>query len=369
MRSSLDKLTIQGFKSIRELKDFSLSNLNVLIGANGAGKSNFIGLFALLGAIVSHRLQLHVAKGGGAERFLHLGRKHSRAIEVRLHIGSIGYSAELAGTTDDRLVFESEHSWFHADEVWERYWGHGHKESAPLSPESPSTDDPELGVGRKICAAIVGCTVYHFHDTTETAAVRHRRSMRDNERLRSDGSNLAPFLLELRTREPQRFRQLRDTVRLVAPFIDDLKLRTIETPDVDDVLLEWTQPGSDYPFHPSQLSDGTLRFICLATALLQPNPPSTMLFDEPELGLHPQALEILAAMFKEAATQTQVIVSTQSAPLVSQFEPQDVIVVSRRDGASVFERLDAAALAGWLEDYTLGELWQKNVIAGGPVHE
>jgi len=137
------------------------------------------------------------------------------------------------------------------------------------------------------------------------------------------------------------------------------------------IQLEWLQKDSDYPFRPSQLSDGTLRFICLATALLQPRPPATMLFDEPELGAHPFALTLLANLFQQAAKHPsqQVIVSTQSAQLVNEFEPEDVIVVERTQGESVFRRLESAKLSGWLEDYTLGELWQKNVFGGGPRNE
>jgi predicted ATPase len=137
------------------------------------------------------------------------------------------------------------------------------------------------------------------------------------------------------------------------------------------IQLEWRQKDSDYPFLASHLSDGTLRFMCLATALLQPSPPATMVFDEPELGLHPYALTLLANLLKQAAkrTEEQVIVSTQSAQLVNEFEPEDVIVVERTQGESVFRRLESAKLSGWLEDYTLGELWQKNVFGGGPRNE
>jgi predicted ATPase len=158
-------------------------------------------------------------------------------------------------------------------------------------------------------------------------------------------------------------------VRLVAPFFDDFKLRPQPNGADTTVQLEWTQKGSDYPFHPSQLSDGTLRFMCLATALLQPSPPATMVFDEPELGLHPYALGVLAGLLKQASERTQVIVSTQSAPLLDHFEADQVIVVDRKDGASEFRRLDPAMLTEWLNDYSLGELWQKNVFEGGPADE
>jgi predicted ATPase len=152
---------------------------------------------------------------------------------------------------------------------------------------------------------------------------------------------------------------------LAAPFFDDFKLRPVPT-NPDLIQLEWLQRDSDYPFRANQLSDGTLRFICLATALLQPERPATMLFDEPELGLHPYALTLLGDLLKKAAQCGQVIVSTQSAPLLNDFAPNDVVVVERHQGESTFRRLEADGLSEWLGEYTLGELWQKNVLGGRP---
>jgi predicted ATPase len=120
------------------------------------------------------------------------------------------------------------------------------------------------------------------------------------------------------------------------------------------------------PYH---LSDGSIRFICLAAALLQPNPPSTIIIDEPELGLHPAAIVILAELIQVAAKGTQVIVATQSPALIDQFGIDDIIVANRRNGASAFQRLKEKDFTEWLKDYSVGELWAKNVIAGGPVHE
>jgi predicted ATPase len=117
------------------------------------------------------------------------------------------------------------------------------------------------------------------------------------------------------------------------------------------------------------LSDGTLRFICLTTLLLQPKSllPDTLLIDEPELGLHPFAINLLADMLQEAAESKQVIVSTQSVELLNAFQPEDVVVVQREEDASVFKRLDKAALSDWLaDDYSLGELWKRNILGGRP---
>ena len=212
--------------------------------------------------------------------------------------------------------------------------------------------------------------MYHFHDTSDTAAMRRTGSVRDNERLRPDGGNLAAFLFHLREEEKDTYDLIVDTVRLAAPFLRDFKLRPKKSNGDEIIELEWEQKDSDYPFHASQLSDGTLRFIALATALLQPNPPATVLIDEPELGLHPQALDILANLILQAQNRTQLIVSTQSAPLLNAFEPDQIVVIDREEGESRFRRLEADDLREWLgQDYTLGDLWQKNVYGGGISHE
>jgi predicted ATPase len=219
--------------------------------------------------------------------------------------------------------------------------------------------------------AVSNWVVYHFHDTSSTAGVRRQGPINDNEFLRPNAENLAAFLYRIRETDAHSYERIRDVVRLAAPFFDDFKLRPVAT-NPELIQLEWLQKDSDYPFRASQLSDGTLRFICLATALLQPLTPSTMLFDEPELGLHPYALTLLANLFQQAAQSfgdyisRQVIVSTQSAPLLNEFGPEGVIIVERSQGQSTFRRLKRDDLSEWLNEYALGELWQKNVLGGRP---
>lgn len=279
------------------------------------------------------------------------------------------YKFELEPTADNRLVFRKDVVAY-TGSLGEssRPLGSGHQESRLTDEEA--TDGP---VGTRLLSKhvrdfLAACVVYHFHDTSETAGVRRQNAVNDDKRLRPDAGNLASFLYRIQPSRPSLYTKIRDVVRLAAPFFDDFDLRPVsDKPDL--IQLEWLQVGSDYPFRANHLSDGTLRFICLATALLQPTPPSTMLFDEPELGLHPYALSLLAGLFKQAASRTQVIVSTQSALLLNAFEPEDVIVVERAEGQSSFRRLESAQLSEWLEDYALGELWQKNVLGGRPSRE
>jgi predicted ATPase len=375
MADTIKKLTIQGFKSIRNLEDFELRHLNVLIGANGAGKSNFVGFFRLLRELIEQRLQLALATEGGADACLYLGPKVTQQLTAKLYFGNNGYEFALLPTTDNRLVFANEMTLFHGYRGATRWsWNSGHFEAKLKDHKDDSGATAKHGVPYYVFNAVSSWVVYHFHDTSATAGVRRQGPINDNEALRPNAENLAAFLFRIQQTHRSTYEQIRNVVRLAAPFFDDFKLRPVPT-NPELIQLEWLQKDSDYPFRASQLSDGTLRFACLATALLQPSLPPTVLFDEPELGLHPYALTLLANLFQRAAkaygnyVSNQVIVSTQSAPLLNEFMPEDVVVVERTEGQSSFRRLESAQLSEWLQEYTLGELWQKNVLGGRPQRE
>jgi predicted ATPase len=368
MSDTIKTLTIEGFKSIRKLEDFQLRSLNVLIGANGAGKSNFVGFFRLLRELIDQRLQTALrTTEGGADACLYMGPKVTPRLVAKLYFGRNGYEFTLVPTLDNRLVFAEETTVFKGNTGTNREpLGSGHAEAKLKDlKDEPGKTGASRGVPHYVYEAISSWVVYHFHDTSLSAGVRRQKPINDNEVLRPDAENLAAFLYRIRTTSPGSYKQIRDVVRVAAPFFDDFKLRPIPTsPDL--IQLEWLQRDSDYPFLANQLSDGTLRFICLATALLQPVRPQTILFDEPELGLHPYALTLLGNLLKQASQSRQVIVSTQSAPLLNEFEPEDIVVVERHQGESIFRQLDSTGLSEWLEEYTLGELWQKNILGGRP---
>ncbi|MEX2299702.1 MAG: AAA family ATPase [Bryobacterales bacterium] len=371
MSDTIKKLTIEGFKSIRKLEDFELGTLNVLIGANGAGKSNFVGFFRLLRDLIDQKLQVAIAqREGGADACLHLGPQVTQQIAAKLHFGHNGYEFVLVPTTDNRLVFAEERPVFYGDYKIDREsLGSGHTEAKLKNhKDEPGVRGARYGVAHYVFGAVSSWVLYHFHDTSATAGVRRQGPINDNEVLRPSGENLAAFLLRMQQTWPEYYQKIRDVVQLAAPFFDDFKLRPV--PGKEDLIqLEWLQKDSNYPFQAHQLSDGTLRFVCLATALLQPSSPPTMLFDEPELGLHPHALTLLGDLFrqtKEPLPVKQLIISTQSVPLLNQFSPEDVIVVDRVQGQSTFHHLDSAHLSEWLQEYSLGELWQKNVLGGRP---
>jgi predicted ATPase len=358
--SRLKRLTVRGFKSIRELEGFELGSLNVLIGANGAGKSNFISLFRMLAEIYEQRLHLFVREQDGPDALLFGGRKRTPQMEVEFYFGLNGYRISLA-PFGDQLAFTREETWFNGN--------HGefaYPIGTRVHDESRLAKHQHDPVAAYVIKAVTGWRVYHFHDTSIAAPVRQKQAVRDNLRLKPDAGNLAAYLRLLREKHEAHYYRIIETVRLVAPFFGDFVYREDPRERID---LEWHEAGDpDTVWGPRQLSDGTLRFVCLATLLLQPAvlQPSTILLDEPELGLHPYALAVLSDLLRQASDQRQLIVSTQSVELIDRLKPEDVIVVSRKDGASVFERLDAERLSDWLADYALGDLWKMNVIGGRP---
>lgn len=367
MGRSLEKLTIEGFKSIRELRDFKLGRLNVLIGPNGAGKSNLVDFFRLLRAMADEGLKGFVTKGGKADGFFFNGPRETPRIHSRVTFGKNEYDFVLEPTASNEMLVKEETAIYHGHGgTWDRKSGGGSESSLKQWDGRKSGFGDYKAKEAYVYDAVSSWMVYHFHDTGMTAPMRRDTSARDFRELGPDAGNIAAFLLKLRSDHAARYQRIRETVQLIAPFFDDFLLEPQGEQEL--VRLEWRQKGSSFPFQPWNLSDGTIRFICLATALLQPKPPSTIVIDEPELGLHPHALETLASLIHEVALTTQLVISTQSPVLVDHFDPQDVIVVQRNEGASTFRRLEAPDLEQWLDEYSLGDLVRKNIVEAGPSH-
>ena len=352
----LDRLTVRGFTSIRALEDFQLGALNVLIGPNGGGKTNFIDLFGMTAALAGGRLQTFIAQRDGPDALLFGGRKRTGTLAVELTFRGCAYRFSLA-PAGNGFVFESEEVRISEDGGSIVALGGGHGESKLGAAEAALPNLRE---------AIAAWRAYGFADTGAAAAPRQAHPARDNLRLQTDGGNLASFLRLLRERHPHEYRRIVEALRLAAPFFGDFVYREEAGEWVE---LEWLHADDpDTVLTPRQLSDGVLRFACLATLLLQPArfQPNPILIDEPELGLHPHAIALLAELLRHASDTRKVVVSTQSADLVSELKPEEVVVVNRERGESVFERLDSERLGEWLEDYTLGDLWRSYVVGGGP---
>jgi predicted ATPase len=363
--SPIKELTIRGFKSIRKLEKFQLDELNILIGANGAGKSNFIDYFQMLSELVRGRLQRWTRNQGSADRIVSFGVKETDQLMSFIKFGLNGYKFILEPTIDGGFVFQEEKIFF--DGFYGKKWiplGDGHTE-AKLKKEYKSS--PKGSEADYCYSSISNWKVYHFHDTSETAGVKRLGSLHDNEYLRPDASNLAAFLYRISAEHQDIYQQIRKTVRLAIPFFDDFIFKPRKLPTEEkQIRLLWQGKDNDYIFWPSQLSDGSIRFICLVTALLQPDPPSTIIIDEPELGLHPYAITLLGSLLRSASKRMQVIVSTQSVPLVNEFSIEDLVIIEREKGDTLFKRYEEKEVVHWLEDYSLGELWEKNILGGRP---
>ncbi len=355
----LSRIKLEGYKSIRTC-ELELTDLNVLIGPNGAGKSNFIGFFKLIQQLLEGNLQRFISKNGGPDTFLHHGRKRTAQLSAEVYFGNNGYKLVLEPTADNRMMFGSEDVWWNVS--GDKHLGSGHFETA-VEEQKKKTG----GIYQYTIPVMKNWRVYHFHDTSDSALVKQPHALGDNDYLRPDAKNLAAFLFRLKQHHPESYGQIVKTIRLAAPFFGDFRLRKgVDNPE--QIELEWSELGEDVPFKAHVLSDGTLRFICLATVFLQPEEfqPETILVDEPELGLHPYAIKVLASLIRSTSKTKQVIVSTQSVTLLNEFEPGDLIVADRKDGASVLRRLGPDGLTEWLKEYTLGELWEKNILGGRP---
>jgi len=366
----VNQIEIVGFKSIREAK-LDLKPLNVFIGPNGAGKSNFIGVFRLLHRIIEQKLGVYVGEQGGANSLLHFGRKHTQKISLKIDFadGSNSYGCVLAPNSEDGLFFQDEWCSFSGTFNRSGYKAKDYRvQLASGERETKLLQEAEShkgGIASYVRDDFRSWRLYHFHDTSSTAGVKQTGDLSDNRHLRDGASNLAAFLYQLQQNQKPSFDNIVGAVRMVAPFFENFVLAPSKL-NPEKIRLEWKEQGSDEYFNASALSDGTLRFICLATLLLQPSLPSAVLIDEPELGLHPAAITLLAELLRSTSKRSQVIVSTQSVTLVNQLSPDEVVVVEHNEDTTSFRRLAEEQLKDWIGDYGLGELWEKNLVGGRP---
>ena len=366
---NIRRLHVRGYRSIDKL-DLPLGQLTVLIGPNGAGKSNLISLFELIHQIPEKKFQYTVMKSGGANALLHHGPKRTPNAEVNLLFDRIGYLCAWESTQDNKLFFTHEQVRVlkpdektpMADFVMSNKQPDAHQETHIFN------DFLEDNLKESVLTLINGIHTYHFHDTSKTAQVRLPGPIHENRYLMPDGGNLAAYLYLLSLKYPSHFTYIENTIRLIAPFFSSFSLRPDPLKE-DQIYLEWKEKNSDYTFAAYQLPDGLLRFMCLATLLLQPKEmmPPFILIDEPELGLHPFAITLLSEMLKGASINSQILITTQSVMLLDQVDLSDIRIVDRTSGSTKIVVPNEEELKEWLEDYSVGELWQKNLLGGLPI--
>lgn len=357
----IEQIVIENYKSIRKA-EIQLNRLNVLIGSNGVGKSNFISFFELLQAMLNQRLGSYIISRGGMDRMLYQGRKQSDYIRSLIDFDNTNaFFFELRPTIGDKAYIEYSGDYFNTQgESSKDYEGKWNKTWWDKSVEESKILHSSKWRAGYLRAFLKSFTVYHFHDTSISSPMRRPCPLGDNEKLKHDASNLAAYLYRLQENEPRTFRLIEGVVRSIAPYFKGFKLRPNPL-SPNQITLEWEEVDSDLYLDANSLSDGTLRFIALATLLLQPELPETIIIDEPELGLHPTAISKLAALVRKASLKKQIILATQSVNLVNCFNPQDIVVVDREDKQTIFHRLEAEELAVWMDEYSIGDMWEKNI--------
>lgn len=370
----LTKLQVRGFRSVHDVS-LELGPLNLLIGPNGAGKSNILSVLRMIPMMRTQSLRGFVSEQGGASAILHFGPSHTREIELQVDFqtdtGTSIYYARLGYAAGDTFVFLEESVSFKApdyDEPLHISFGAGHSESALRERARDADARTESFVNR----LVGGISFFHFHDTSLTSPLRQNARASEDGYLRSDGSNLASFLYSLKTDEDPASRAswklIEGHVKRIAPFIKALEPEALRTGDPRSAIRLYWVDERDHRFDVHDLSDGTLRAIALITALGQPpkSLPEFICIDEPELGLHPAAMNIVSALIRSVSSHSQIILSTQSPIMLDEFRPEEVIIAENPDGVSTFRRLCGDDLVDWLSEYTLSELYDKNVLGGRP---
>ncbi|MGZ0151029.1 AAA family ATPase [Kribbella sp. WER1] len=362
----LRRIEVAGLTSIGHAQLDLSSPVTLLVGPNGAGKSNVVDAFEMLGRVIDRQLNEHLIRTGGFAAILHRPTDPAltpEAIELEVWGDwqgdtSNGYKVLIEPAPDDAALVR-ETTMFHDRSRYER----AHESSLPAALESrlraEAADDAKASY---VLRVVAGCRVFHFDDTSADAPPKRRVDSADNLTLAPDAHNIAAVLLRLQSDDPPRYRRIVRAVRTVAPYFDDFVL----TPEASAIRLRWRERGLDSVFSADNLSDGTLRFVCLAVLLLQDNAPGTIVLDEPELGLHPFAIHQLAALLRRAATDRRVVAATQSVTLLEQFSVAEVAIVERSSTGTRIQRPDPDELAHWLSEYSLGELWEKNLLGGRP---
>ena len=358
---NIQKISVEGFKSIQSLT-LNIDFVNVLLGANGAGKSNFLSLFSFLNHLAHGKLSSYVARNGFAHSFLFFSAKQTPRMCIDLYIDDIHYHTELSvNTYDDSFIFENEYillpSTPHKIELKGRPG-----ESGLLT----YRDIEEYQFD--ILDYLKNIRVYHFHDNSDYANFKQAIALDASEYLYPNAQNIAAYLYRLRHEFPTYYHDIVTTIQTVSPFFHDFYLSPSGEQDNEKILLKWLHRNHDRPFSVNQLSDGTSRFICLTVLLLQPEQlrPNIIVLDEPELGLHPAALDVLADIIQKISQDNQIICTTQSVSFANHFMPENFIIVDRKNDMSTFQRLTGKHLQHWLNDYSMGDIWEKNLIGGGP---
>lgn len=365
LQGRIASVSIRGFRTLVNIENLQIPRLAVLIGENGSGKSNFIRFFEMISWMLrSQHLQDFVHRQGGGDDQLFMGARTTPRLDAQIRIetnlGFNDYRFALAHVSGDTLLL--------VDEAFRYSDKSRDTESSWIELPMPSKEAVIVERQQDKTAGIVvdllkNCSTYQFHDTSANAYIKQAWDINDNVFLRSDGGNLAPILLRLRENDIMRYKLIVKQITRTLPAFEDFVLQ----PAFEKVALRWIGKNGDKTFGAHLTSDGSLRMFCLFTLLNLPAEmlPDVLFFDEPELGLHPHAINLVAEMLKRLSQSKQIFVATQSPFMVDCFELENVIAAEMKGGATDLKSLSRERYQQWLDDeYQLSDLWLKDAIGG-----
>jgi predicted ATPase len=377
----IKRIKIHGFKSLKEI-DFELRPLNVLIGPNNGGKTNFLDFFAFLSEAAHEQLQDAIARRGGFHSLVFAGYADPKNQKLFWEIQCetpivenprISYKTTLTSTLSFPPGTKVEEESLGGQDLGVRKRPFSDLEKILAGHkilEKPKLKEEELVIAQEPKELVEfmfrdymrSWTIYEF-STAENSPLRREQSLKADIRISPTGDNLASVLHNLREQGQYReaYNEIIKTLKAAFPAFKDLHFPS--GGGEGKIIIRWEE-GFRRDFSANVLSDGVLKFLCLATLLLSSDPPDIICIDEPEIGLHPGLIGLVAEMLVAASEKTQLIVATHSPQLITHLKPEDVVVVERENGATVLKRLPAEQLQSWLRDFTLGELWLTGVIGG-----
>lgn len=361
----IQSITIKGFRSLRDVSNLELPQLTVLIGENGAGKSTLVRFFEMLSWMLkSQELQKFVLYEGGGDDQLYMGLRNTDIIHAEICLetekGFNDYQFDLAYVSAGDTLIVMNEAYRYSDRNrdgkarWTMLSGIGKEAKLP---------DQDNKTAKTICNLLKNCTTYHFHDTASNSPIRQRWDIVDCSRLRSDGGNLAPILLNLKENYRQHYKLIISQIQRILPTFRDF----IIEPVAYKVELRWQGLHSDKIFGPHLTSDGSLRLFCLLTLLNLPHEllPNVMFFDEPELGLHPHAITLVAEMLKRLSRSRQIFIATQSPYMVNCFDLDNIIVARSINGETKLHNLSSDKYKEWLNnEYDISDIWLSVPVGG-----
>ncbi len=362
----LQKIQLTHFRSFFQI-EVEIRNINVLIGGNGSGKSNFISLFSMLNYIQIGKLGDWIANKGGFDNIVYNGIQENEFIHFSFFFeteGSNGqniYELSLRTTEENYIVDAEKFGFWKSNESLKPFFQH--QETNQTETKLKHLAERKVDMPHHIYSNIKGFQVFHFDDVSANSNKKRLQNIDEGYPLHPEGDNIASFLYYLKQNEIDYYDKILAIIRLVTPYFDDFILEP-ELSNSNQIKLKWREKNNLKILSAALISDGSIRFICLCALLLQPTPPLLIVIEEPELGLHPLAISFLAELIKKASLRTQIILSTQSVTLLNQFEPSDILVVDRDQSSSQINRLNEQELQDWLDEYSLGQLWENNYLGG-----